>query len=102
MRTGLLPLNNAVVFHRDERWVEKDQVMAFTAEIDGHRVFCTVAEEILRVHFGSERHGRFQAFRENRTQIEEVAGRRIQPGFETLKLDMRDFEDSADFIPWER
>jgi hypothetical protein len=98
----MLPLDQHLTFQRDERWIEKDQVMALTVELAGRRTTCLVSEDVLKVHFGSARHGRFQAFRENRTQIEEVIARKIRPGDETLSLDLSDFEDSADFIPWAR
>jgi hypothetical protein len=91
-----------VVFFRDERWVEKDQLMVFSAEVKGRRIPCSLPEEVLKVHFSSERLGRFQAFRENRQQIEEIAGRKLQPGLPALKLGMSDFTEAADFIPWER
>jgi len=91
-----------VVFHRDERWVEKDQVMSFTAEVNGRRVMCSLTEDVLKVHFASERYGRFQAFRENRQQIEETAGRRLQANPPVLELDLQDFTEAADFIPWAR
>lgn len=102
MRIGLWPVGSDIVFHRDERWVEKDQTMAFTAELMGRRIPCTLAEEVLKVHFSSDRFGRFQAFRENRQQIEEVAARKLQPDVPALRLDMADFTEAADFIPWER
>jgi hypothetical protein len=102
MPTGLWPVDAEVVFFRDERWVEKDQVMVFTAEVKGKRIPCSLTEEVLKVHFASERVGRFQAFRENRQQIEEIAGRTLQPGLPALKLGMSDFTEAADFIPWER
>ena len=102
MRIGLWPVEADVVFHRDERWVEKDQVMAFTAEVKGRRVHCTLAEEVLQVHFSAQRLGRFQAFRENRQQIEEIAGRKLRPGVAVLQLGMGDFTEASDFIPWER
>jgi hypothetical protein len=98
----MLPLDQQVIFHRDERWIEKDQTMAVTVEVAGRRVTCVITEEVLKTHFGSLKFGRFQAFRENRQQIEEVIARRIQPGDTTLNLDLSDFDDSADFIPWER
>ncbi|WP_197453765.1 DUF1488 family protein [Caulifigura coniformis] len=98
----MLPLEKQVVFHRDERWIEKDQAMGVTVEVAGRRVTCLVSEDVLKTHFGSLRIGRFQAFRENRQQIEEVIARKIQPGETALQLGLTDFEDSADFIPWER
>jgi len=98
----MLPLDQQVVFHRDERWIEKDQAMAVTVEVDGRRLTCVIAEDVLKTHFGSLKFGRFQAFRENRQQIEEVITRKIQQGETTLSLELSDFEDSADFIPWER
>ena len=102
MRIGLWPVGSEIVFHRDERWVEKDQMMAFTAEIGGRRIPCFIAEEVLKTHFSSERFGRFQAFRENRQQIEEVAARKIRPELKALQLGAADFTEAADFIPWER
>jgi hypothetical protein len=90
------------MFQRDERWVEKDREMVFTAELKGRRIPCSIAEEVLKVHFSSERVGRFQAFRENRQQIEEVAARKLHADEPFLRLDMADFLEAADFIPWER
>jgi hypothetical protein len=102
MSIGLWTVDAQVMFLPDERWVEKDQIMAFTAEVNGKRIPCSLTEEVLKVHFSSERVGRFQAFRENRQQIEEIAGRKLQPGLPALKLGMSDFTEAADFIPWER
>jgi len=102
MPIGLWPVDAQVVFFQDERWVEKDQVMVFSAEMKGKRIPCSLTEEVLKVHFSSDRVGRFQAFRENRQQIQEIAAGKLQPGVPNLKLGMSDFKEAADFIPWER
>jgi hypothetical protein len=98
------PVGCDIVFLRDERWVEKDRLMAFTAEIKGRRIPCFLAEDVLKVHFALDQLGRFQAFRENRPQIEEVAMRKLQLESRPLQLDLDlgDFTEAADFIPWER
>ncbi len=103
MRIGLCTVGSDIVFHRDERWVEKDQMMVFTAESNGRRTHVSLSENVLKVHFLSERLGRFQAFRENRQQIEEVAAAQFhRAAREVLHLDLDDFTEAADFIPWER
>lgn len=102
MRIGLWPVGCDIVFLHDERWIEKDLAMAFTAEVNGRRTECFVDEDVLKVHFLSERLGRFQAFRENRRQIEEVAARKLPSEGRPLRLTMGDFTEAADFIPWER
>jgi hypothetical protein len=102
MRIGLWPVGSDIVFLRDERWIEKDREMSFTAEVNGRRVPCFLAEDVLQVHFASDRLGRFQAFRENRRQIEEAAARRFPLDGPSLRLDLGDFTEASDFIPWER
>ena len=102
MRIGLWPVGSDIVFLRDERWIEKDQTMSFTAEVKGKRIPCLLSEDVLKEHFLSERLGRFQAFRENRQQIEEIAARKLEPGVQMLRLGLGDFTEASDFIPWER
>ncbi len=102
MRIGLSTMGSDILFHRDERWLEKDQSMTFTAELKGRLIPCFISADVLKVHFASERYGRFQAFRENRQQIEEVAARKVEARPGQVRLDLADFNDAADFIPWER
>lgn len=102
MRMGLRPSGSDIAFHCDERWVEKDQAMVFTAEVKGRRYSFSIAADVLRIHFLSERFGRFQAFRENRDQIQEAATRRFEADDQSLRLELEDFTEAADFIPWER
>jgi hypothetical protein len=101
MRSEPWPKASDIVFERDERWVEKDRTMAFTAEVKGRRVSCHIAEEVLKAHFSSEQFGRFQAFRENRRQIEEIAARTLESGLSELHLDLGHFSEADDYIPWE-
>jgi len=93
-----------VTFPKQERWLSSRGLMAFPAHIDRRTWTCLLSEEALNELFDAGRIGRFDAFSQNRGEIESVTATKILTGLfppGEIRIGRDDFRTAQEFIAWE-